>query len=237
MPIFDRGHTYVTGEDATEAIFNDPWDALELFLNVTKLDGLNIQPDSIGPTELAPGIEAALPAAIVTALPGSPVDGQIIYYQNAAMATAGIVWQLRYNAALSGSKWQFIGGAPYRVGSDPTMGPTNSTSWVPDGSGFLLTVPIAGEYRVELSAAVSHTSGGPTYFGLAVNDAVTEDGLNPAHGDVVTLNGAAAESAYLDRKKTLTAGQTLKRAHKSASGAVPLSSLNCMIALTPERVG
>lgn len=62
MPTFDRGHTYVNGEDATEDIFNDPWDALETFLNVTKLDGVNLQNGIITPAMLTTALQQLIGA-------------------------------------------------------------------------------------------------------------------------------------------------------------------------------
>jgi hypothetical protein len=43
---------------------------------------------------------------IVPSLPGSPVDGQEVYWQVAA----GVLWHMRRNAAAN--KWDFLGGPP-----------------------------------------------------------------------------------------------------------------------------
>src|SRR5215218_6358847 len=63
--------------------------------------------------DLGGALEQRAPLAVVTALPGSPVDGQEVIYQNASMASVGVAWRLKYRSA-SGSayKWEFIGGAP-----------------------------------------------------------------------------------------------------------------------------
>src|SRR4030095_11342304 len=46
---------------------------------------------------------------LVSALPGSPFDGQEIYYL--ADATNSVIWHLRYRAGSSSAyKWEFIGG-------------------------------------------------------------------------------------------------------------------------------
>ena len=55
-------------------------------------------------------LNSAGPSDIVTSLPGSPIDGQIIYYN--ADATNGNVWHLRYRSASSSAyKWEFVGGS------------------------------------------------------------------------------------------------------------------------------
>jgi hypothetical protein len=48
-------------------------------------------------------------STLVTSLPSSPVDGQVIDY--VADATNGVVWRFRYrSASASAYKWEFIGG-------------------------------------------------------------------------------------------------------------------------------
>lgn len=83
---------------------------------------------------------------VVTALPGGPTDGDEIYLQTAAMATAKTMWRLRYRAAIT--KWEFIGGAPMR---SETGGGTTSTSATPAvwTGGPTITVPVTGEYEVD----------------------------------------------------------------------------------------
>ena len=51
--------------------------------------------------------DAVPPTDIVSALPGSPFDGQEIYFQNAGMATLGVLWHLRYRSVLHGNdRWR-----------------------------------------------------------------------------------------------------------------------------------
>jgi hypothetical protein len=47
VPAFDSGPAYVDGQTATAEVFNDKWDLLEEFLNVTKLDDDNLQLSAI----------------------------------------------------------------------------------------------------------------------------------------------------------------------------------------------
>jgi hypothetical protein len=81
---------------------------------------------------------------LVTALPSNPVDGQEVYFQDAAMATAGIMWHVRYRAAAVGSyKWEVIGGSS--LFAESTAGQTVT---VPTIVPPQLVLPLAGEYTV-----------------------------------------------------------------------------------------
>jgi hypothetical protein len=51
---------------------------------------------------------------LVSALPGSPVDGMECLYQDATLAAQGAVWRLRYrSASASAYKWEFVGGLDF----------------------------------------------------------------------------------------------------------------------------
>lgn len=87
-------------------------------------------------------------SSIVSTLPASPYDGQIVYYQTTAMAEGGVVWTLRYRAASSSAhKWEFVGGASWMAG------PAGEMEWgveetIKLGGSPVLTAPVAGVYYV-----------------------------------------------------------------------------------------
>lgn len=92
---------------------------------------------------------------LVTSLPSSPVDGQEVYYQNAAMAATangGSVWHLRYRAgSASIYKWECVGGTPFvtaNVNDANTAGAGSSWSaQLTDGTGIVgIDIPLAGDY-------------------------------------------------------------------------------------------
>lgn len=96
-------------------------------------------------------VQALVDPPIVTALPGSPYDGQRILFRPAA----GILWPLRYDAAMSGtSKWESIGGGP-PIESSPFSGPTGA------GNNNLapITVPLAGVYSVSADLLLDPADG------------------------------------------------------------------------------
>lgn len=105
------------------------------------------------------GDSRLVPPPIVSALPGSPVNGQEIRYQNGAMASEGVVWNLKYRSGASGSyKWEFIGGAELLVeepvadhqifvsSSPPTYQPGYDSNASNAQRDVVLTLPLAGDY-------------------------------------------------------------------------------------------
>lgn len=160
----------------------------------------------------AGSVRFAIP--VVTALPGSPSDGDEVYLQTSAMATAGVMWHLRYRAAGGTYKWEFIGGPPMQ---GEASGGTTSTSAIPAayGGGPTVTVPVSGEYEVDFGitgmvdssttyAAIARATLYRDTTSLAVNVGVLTPSGQPNDG---ALYGSAVMKAA---KLTLTAGWVLK---------------------------
>lgn len=106
------------------------------------------------------GIDARFAPALVTNLPSSPYDGQIIYYQ--ADATNGVIWQLRYNSASSSSyKWEFIGGSDWYKQdlTQRTLTLTRLTYYDMGGNNPSYTLPLSGDYAFSYNTSVYYTSG------------------------------------------------------------------------------
>lgn len=100
-----------------------------------------------------------------TTLPSSPVDGQSFYY--VADTGTGTVWHLRYRAA--STKWEFVGGNPYNVqqlGAHTAIVANNT--WTDTSTGSLTyTTPVAGIWRVDVSASLLCSVAGTLYLGVA----------------------------------------------------------------------
>ena len=118
---------------------------------------------------------------IVASLPGTPYDGQEVYYQSAAMAANGVAWHLRYRAAAGGAfKWEFVGGGSWTfTGTDAAAGVPVSggtpTHWTGQPT---MTMPLAGDYRLDcrMSAYTTVAPGGTPEFQAYVGNSA-----NPAH--------------------------------------------------------
>ncbi len=91
---------------------------------------------------------------VVSSLPAVAVDGQEIFYQNATMAEAGVVWHLKYRAAsTSAHKWEFVGGAALYAEA-PGLVTTTSAAYTALSEGPSVTVPIAGDYEIGVQARI-----------------------------------------------------------------------------------
>jgi hypothetical protein len=84
-----------------------------------------------GPTGATGPAGAGASIPLVSTLPGSPVDGQEVYYQDSQMAAIGAVWHLRYRAASASIyKWELVGGGKLRIYSNAQLN-TNQDSLGP----------------------------------------------------------------------------------------------------------
>jgi microcystin-dependent protein len=102
------------------------------------------------------------PKSIVTSLPSSPIDGQIIYYQ--VDAANGLYWQFRYRSgSASAYKWEFVGGPPKTTeSSGVNYGSFTSAAYGQPSGGTLPSVvcPLAGDYMVTFWASAARLVSG-----------------------------------------------------------------------------
>jgi hypothetical protein len=171
---------------------------------------------------------APLPA-IVTSLPGSPVDGQEVYFQTSAMATLGVRWHLAYNAAsASAYKWEHVGGSPLENHAAGSVSFNN-----PGGGGagdLTLTPPLAGDYMFRWGASVNNNSGGDTHqFLVQAVSAIRSS------GESFTQGGGTLPLGHEERLNGLTAGQGVSTNYTVSSGILSVS--NRFLVMQPVRVG
>ena len=94
----------------------------------------------------------------VTSLPGSPADGDEVYLQTAAMATATACWHLRFRTTLN--KWEFVGGARlYKGGESLNTAPGGDGIWAELSATTTLTIPVAGVYDVWFGGSLQENIG------------------------------------------------------------------------------
>jgi len=171
--------------------------------------------------------------AIVSALPGSPVDGDVCYYQDAAMATAGTVWQLRYRSGGGTSKWEFIGGAPL-YSSVATSGSTSSSSFVAIGAGPAIALPLAGDYLISIGAGITTPTAGQSSwmsYDIGGTTAIEADGIETF---ITNANQTLAAQQRTQLKTGLTA-VTLTAKYKSTGGTAFFTTR--WMTAAPVRVG
>jgi len=110
--------------------------------------------------------------SLVSALPANPVDAQEIYFQNAAMASAGVIWHLRYRAAATGPyKWELVGGQDMMssTGTPGAFSTVSAQTFTPWTNGPSLTIPLAGDYDItpRVSLGWPNAGGGEAHPRLA----------------------------------------------------------------------
>lgn len=139
----------------------------------TTVGALWIDTDEVPPTFVSP-------IPFVASLPASPVDGQECYYQNAALATLGVVWRFRYRAAsASAYKWEFVGGPPIFSRTSDAVTVTSGTYGI-FGSPPGFYNPLAGEYWIK-QGVMTH------FYGQAGSGGIADQAVwNNSTGAVLT---------------------------------------------------
>jgi hypothetical protein len=133
----------------------------------------NVTPvDSAHMTHIEQGIGGALAIpSYGTSLPASPVDGQRAVLVDST-TNPSYQWEFRYNAgSTSAYKWEFVGGSPARA-DVATSESTTASPWVDLATPQRITVPRAGDYRIQYGC-----TGGCTSKGSALQVASTVGGL------------------------------------------------------------
>lgn len=190
--------------------------------------------------------------ALVSALPGSPVDGQDCFYQSTAagsgggsatMASVGAVWHLRYrSASASAYKWEFVGGgtvrtadATQRMGSSVANGALSSLP-----TAMNITAPLVGDYFT-CGAGTFYTNNGananvtmyvgykvgstaPTVFGE--NQQTTQNFVQVTQETIVTVASLASSGGVIEQQVAQYSGATRN-----------IYGQNRFMSLVPVRVG
>lgn len=196
--------------------------------------GVGDQIDASITKKMFTDIEIVAPNALVTSPPGSPVDGQVIFYQ--ADATNGIVWQLRYNAGSSSPhKWEFVGGMALSSEVD-TSETTTSTTFVDLATvGPQITLPLAGDWEFAYGQE-GNSSAINGFLVISLNIGGTEAGADElATGGGSGTAGDYRELARVRRKTGLSASTVVKLQYRTTSGTGTFR--NRWLRATPVRVG
>ena len=175
--------------------------------------------------------------SVVTALPGSPVHGQEIYYR----PSGGNLWHLRYDSGWGDAyKWEFLGGAPL-VGTvtaqEATLATTTWHNLTTDGP--VIVVPLAGYYDVDFTALFTNTDGSQCTCGAGVAVGNTTPDLQSlGNGYLANANSGWAQLGFATMfPVVLTAGAFLRvRYYINAHGASRMFSGRHLL-LKPRRVG
>jgi hypothetical protein len=179
-------------------------------------------------------------STLITSLPSTPTDGQIINY--VADSTNGIVWTFRYRAASSSSyKWEFIGGpAAYSyVGPNDYNGSRQTISTLTFGDlatvGPSFTTPFAGDWDCTFNV-LAETNGTATHVRVW---ATGDSSLNWNFGDSQAYNANQLNATHAGtiRRTGIASGSTLKLQYAVSNAGVTAAFWNRRLYVTPVRIG
>ena len=184
-------------------------------------------------------VELATPSGnptLVTSLPGSPTDGQEVYYQ--ADDANGLIWHLRFRSTASGGNatypWEFVGGS--RLSSTAAGGfTTTAASWgdLVSGTAPNFSLPLAGDYHLTYGEWSIGSPGGPREFNIAP----TATGLTAGTSGTTSriLSGGNDEAGAHFEYRAVGISGTLKIQFLSATYATTHTLM--YLTATPIRVG
>jgi len=169
-----------------------------------------------------------------TSLPTSPSNGMLTAYDT---GTEGIVWMFRYNAdSASSYKWEFVGGSPLSANENGSFTESSTGYSAPDDSlGPDLTLPLAGDYYVEVAALMNtNTSLDEGFMSFNVGGSGASD--NTAARS--RASQGSQEEIFHPRRRVLITGAaasaTVATRYKQSGGTVDISLRELWI--LPKRV-
>jgi hypothetical protein len=172
---------------------------------------------------------------VVTSLPGSPVDGQEVYYL--ADDANGIVWHLRYRAAGTTYKWEFLGGPPMYALVSAQAALAGSFIGTGDILPNIQLPALAGHYFIQFgsNSYSTHTATQTVTHALAYSatEAVAADGIS----FVLAASGGPGRSNSMRQNLATLPASTNVRTRGSASAGGSAFLHDRWISIIPSRVG
>jgi len=150
-------------------------------------------------------------APLVTALPGSPTDGQECILVDSLTAPT-YQWHLRYVAAKASNKWIFIGGAPAVTEVLTSENRANTAYGDLATIGPSFTIPVAGDYLITVSFRAVYVSGSGTSNSTLMSFAIGATGPSDNDAAAGTHNNSVntfAGTARVVKKAALAAATAL----------------------------
>lgn len=171
-------------------------------------------------SESAAGLLGRYAPPLVSSLPASPYDGQVVMFD--ANDGAATIWQLRYNAASSSSyKWEWVGGGFVSV-FDTTVITRSGGGGYGAGSGSDVQVGlpgnVVGDYWVEHGARINPSGAGVATQQTAKLGAAASADANSILGSNANV-GAYASQPIIAAGMAASDVIILKYASASGSGS------------------
>lgn len=185
---------------------------------------------------LAEDADAALVAvapsgliAVVTALPASPVDGQMVILTDAART---FQWLCRYDVTVSSYKWLVIGATPM-IATVAAQVTATAAAYTALAGGPAITLPRPGVYHVDLGAEMGVPAG-------AARMGTAGPGYTAIDDESAAFLGTTAGLATVVQTlpaKTCTAAGAVTCQYKSADGSSSATFKRRWLRVRPVRLG
>lgn len=143
---------------------------------------------------------------MVTSLPSSADNGDEIVLTD-SLSAGTYHWHLRYVAARSTNKWVFVGGSPAITSTTASEGTSSTAYTALTTAGPSFTIPVAGDYLVEIVAQVTQSSAaGAAYMSYAIGATAAAD----------------TEAAVVTQSSTYIGTITSKKNHSALAASTAL---------------
>ena len=183
-----------------------------------------------------PASALALGPTYETSLPGSPVDGQEIYY--AADTTNGVIWHLRYRSAGGTYKWEFIGGSALTSYIDTNQTTSSSTYGDLATAGPSITVPVNGEYEITYQATIYNDSSASS-TGARIKLNINGSTLADTRPFIEHLSAVAflLHSPVKTQIESVTGTRVVKMVYNNRTGSGNANFSQRFLSIRPVRIG
>jgi hypothetical protein len=170
--------------------------------------------------------------APATTFPSDPAEGDTFIYDT---GTSGVRWQFVYDTTDGTTyPWLFIGGSAMSssVATDQSTASTSFADLATTGPD--VTLPLAGDYKIEIAAAMYSSIGGEyTLASYDVGGTAAGDDWSANHWSTTNV---ISHPAYMSYNWTGLSASTLVRAkYRTPSGTANFR--NRRLSATPVRVG
>lgn len=183
--------------------------------------------------DIESGLQLAAVYGTGASPPGSPVDGMI--WRLPAASGSGIYWWFQYDSSQATYKWVFMGGAPmsHEILTDET---TASTTYVDLATvGPTLTLPRAGDYKVEFGVQMNNTTAGSGGLSAIKRGAAATSDNDSVFTIIPTTASLTTTAARTIILAAMAASDVVKMQYKT-SGAGTMHALKRWMMITPIRV-
>jgi hypothetical protein len=152
------------------------------------------------------------------------------------MLTAGIMWNLRYNAAEPTYKWEYVGGPPLWAGThlDETIAAA-TTTYVATATPVEFTIPLVGDYYITNGARFYPWTVTQQMYAAADGCGIAAADNDAAWSDVAA--STTGTTGFRVVKKTLTATGTLSQKYRHSNAGAQSNFAARTLQALPLRVG